>query len=186
LIIEAVALDHEVECFGYRLREKDKLRVRQDRLDAAGLTGPIVGQLLKQGQVEINGKVVRCDEVTEVRAGQSFAFVMDTRPCPGAQTLALGADLLVCEATFLSSESQLAQASGHMTALQAATLARDSGARRLVLGHFSQRYEDANVFLAEAKTVHEDVMLALEPDPTSDSQRHRIAVPERRELRQEA
>jgi len=181
IIMEAVALDHEVECFGYRLRERDKLRLRQDCLDVFGLKGPIVGELLKKGQVEINGRVVHRHEVTEVRPGQSFAFVMDTRPCEGARTLAAGVDLLVCESTFLSSESQLAGQSGHMTALQAAHLARDSGARRLVLGHFSQRYDDAGGFLAEAKTVHEDVALALEPDPISESLRHRISVPPRNE-----
>jgi ribonuclease Z len=150
-------------------------------LQAHGLAGPIVGELLKQGQVEIDGRVIGLHEVSQVRPGQSFAFVMDTRPCPGAQKLALGVDLLVCEATFLSSESHLAQQSGHMTALQAAVLASQSGARRLVLGHFSQRYEDAEVLLAEAKTVHEDVLLALEPDPNCDSLRHRISVPRRRE-----
>lgn len=177
--LEAAALDHEVDCFGYRIREKDQVGLRQDRLDALGLKGPIVGELLRKGQVELNGRTIRRDEVAEARPGQSFAFVMDTRPCEGARTLARGADLLVCEATFHSSESEMAQLSGHMTSLQAGALARDAGVRRLVLGHFSQRYDDTGVLLAEARTLHADVVAAVEPDPRSDSTRHRIEVPKR-------
>lgn len=183
-ILEAMPLDHEVECYGYRVRERDQLRVRQDRLNDAGLQGPIVGELLRSGRVEFKGRTVLRHEVAEVKPGQSFAFVMDTRPCEGADALALGADLLVCESTFLSSESDVAQESGHMTALDAATLARDSGTRLLVLGHFSQRYENAEDFVAEARTLHSDVVAAEEPDPSSlQSSRHRIPLPDRREIR---
>jgi len=183
LVLETIPLDHEVDCFGYRVRERDQLRVRQDRLDAAGIKGPIVGELLRKGRVEVNGRTIRRQEVAEVRPGQAFAFVMDTRLCEGAQALALGADLLVCEATFLSSEAALAKESGHLTALEAGTLARDAGARRLVLGHFSQRYEDAQTLVAEARKVHEDVLAAVEPDPSGEGTQHRIAVPDRKEIR---
>ena len=175
VVLEAVALSHGVECYGYKVRERDQLRIRQDRLDALGIQGPAVGELLKNGKIQWNGATIRRHEVAEVKAGQSFAFVMDTRLCAGAETLALGADLLVAEATFLSSESELATESGHMTALQAGCLARDSGSRRLVLGHFSQRYEDEEVLVAEAQAVHDDVVAAREPDPSRRSQRHKIA-----------
>src|SRR6185295_6748745 len=172
-----------VECYGFRLRERDQLRIRQDRLDAAGLKGAVVGELLRKGKVEAGGKTIRRHEVTEVRPGQTFAFVMDTRMCDGARSLALGADLLLCESTFASTEAALAQESGHLTALQAGTLARDAGVRKLVLAHFSQRYDDTNVLVAEARTVHDDVTAAVEPDPRSDPARGRIAIPERREIR---
>lgn len=176
-VLEARPLDHEVDCYGYRLRERDQTRLRQDRLDALGLKGPAVGELLKKGEIDIRGKIVRREEVSENRPGQSFAFVMDTRPCEGASTLARGADLLVCEATFLSTEAELARESGHMTALQAGQLARDAGARRLVVGHFSQRYEDAAPLVAEARSIFPDVVEAVEPD--LETERHRIKVPAR-------
>lgn len=182
-VLEAFPLEHDIECYGFRVRERERFRIRRDRLDATGLQGPIVGELLRTGSVQQGDKIVRRHEVTEVKPGQSFALIMDTRPCEGANLLALAADLLLCEATFLSSERELAWQSGHMTAEEAAILARDSGARKLVLSHFSQRYEDAEVLVAEARTIHQDVVAAEEPHPGKASTRHRISVPPRKETR---
>lgn len=179
--LEAIALDHEVDCFGYRVQEAEQQRISPELLAKAGLKqGPLVGELLRKGQIEENGRTIYRHEVCELRTGQSFAFVMDSRPCQGASDLARGVDLLVCESTFLSSEAETAKLSGHMTALDAGTLARDAGARRLVIGHFSQRYEDAQSMLQEASSMHHDVLVAQEPDQSgNDPTRHRIAVPER-------
>jgi ribonuclease Z len=80
-----------------------------------------------------------------------FAFVMDTALCDNASWLARGADLLLCEATYLENQTQLAKAQQHMTALQAGTLAREAGAKRLLLTHFSHRHAEVNAFLHEAR-----------------------------------
>jgi ribonuclease Z len=69
-------------------------------------------------------------------------------------------DLLVCESTFLSSDEALAREYGHLTAAQAARVAAEAGARRLVLTHFSQRYHDEVPFLEEASTLFHDVVVA--------------------------
>lgn len=184
LFLEAIELSHAVDCYGYRLREKDAWRMRPERLTAVGLRGPAVGELRRDGKVTWNGRTVQRHEVCEVRPGQAFAFVMDTRPCSGAQQLALGADLLVCEATFMEDETELAHISGHMTARQAAVLARDAGVRQLVLGHFSQRYPDAEEVLAEARVEYPSAVAAVEPDVQApEGTRHRIAVPPRAEIR---
>jgi ribonuclease Z len=183
ILIEAIALDHDVDCYGYRLKEKDQLRVRPERLKAAGLSGPLVAELLKKGSVQIDGKTVRRHEIAEVRPGQSFALIMDTRLCEGAQNLALGVDMLLCEATFMSTETALAKESGHLTASQAGTLARDAGVLKLVLGHFSQRYENLQPLLAEAQQMHGEVVLAVEPDTSGSSTQHIIQMPARREVR---
>jgi ribonuclease Z len=103
---------------------------------------------------------VRLEEVSEPRPGQAFAFVMDTRPCAGAAELARGADLLVCESTYRESEAVEAREHFHMTAAQAAVLARDAGVRRLALTHFSQRYDDSDGFRREAAALHSDVQAA--------------------------
>jgi ribonuclease Z len=180
-MFEAAALDHDVECYGYRIRERDKLAVREELLKPTGVKGRQIGDLLRDGKVVApDGTVVLREDVTEMREGQSFAFIMDTRRCPGAEQLAAGVDLLVCESTFLSSETELAGIAKHMTARQAAELARDGRAKRLVLTHFSQRYDDPNAFLEEAREVHQDCVVALDPDMADPkSTRHRIAVPKR-------
>lgn len=144
-------LDHRVECYGYRLQEKDGRRMRPDLLAAAGLRGAQVGELIRRGELQVGERLVRLDEVSEDRRGQAFALVMDTRPCEGATRLSQGADLLVCESTYQATEATEAREHYHMTAAQAAELARAGGVRRLVLTHFSQRYTSTDGFLREAE-----------------------------------
>jgi ribonuclease Z len=98
-----------------------------------------VGRLQRDG--ELGG--VTLDDVSEVRRGQRFAFVMDTRLCDGVHVLAEGCDMLVIESTFLDEDGRLAAEHGHLTAGQAGLVAHRGGVRHLVLTHFSQRYTDA-------------------------------------------
>jgi len=159
--LSAAPLDHRCDTLGYRLQEPDGVRMLPDKLAEHGLRGPIVGELLRQGQVTApDGHTVRLEQVSAPRPGQSFAFVMDTRLCAAAVELARGVDLLVTESTFLHTEAKEAQEYGHMTARQAATLAREAGVRRLVLTHFSQRYPDNRVFADEAAPIFADVVVA--------------------------
>ncbi|MFS8197083.1 ribonuclease Z [Streptomyces sp. CWNU-52B] len=138
--LEARKLSHPVEAYGYRLVEPDGRRMLPERLAAHGIKGADVGRIQREGAL---GEVL-LDDVSEVRRGQRFAFVMDTRLCDGVYALAEGCDLLVIESTFLDEDVRLAVDHGHLTAGQAGAVARDAGVRHLVLTHFSQRYSDAS------------------------------------------
>ena len=155
--LTARALEHGMDCFGYRLQEDHGVRMLPDKLAASGVKGPMVSELIRAGSVTLGDRTVKLTEVSEPRAGQAFALVMDTRPCAGASELARGVDLLACESTYLSSEAVEAHDHFHMTAAGAARLARDAGARRLVLTHFSQRYTQLEPFVTEASALHPDV-----------------------------
>ena len=168
----AARLDHRTETVGWRIEEPDGRRMLVDRLEAAGVAGPDVGRLQREGSlVTADGRRVTLEEMSEPRRGQVFAFVMDTRLCDAAFALADGADLVVCESTFLERDADLAAAYGHLTAAQAARVAAEAGARRLVLTHFSQRYPDDAGFAAEAGAVFDDVVVARDLD--------RVPVPPR-------
>ncbi len=158
--VYARPLEHVVDTYGYRVEEPSGRTMLPERLAALGITGPRVGELRAAGELRVNGRTVRLDEVSAVRAGQAVAFVMDTRPCDAAIELARNADMLVCESTFLDAEANLARAWGHMTARDAATLAAEAGVRLLVLAHFSQRHPDEAVYLAEAVRVHATTVTA--------------------------
>lgn len=164
LRLSARRLDHSVPTLGWRLEEPAGRTMLPERLAAAGVHGPDVGRLQRDGQVTTAAGRVALDDVSVPRPGQSVAFVMDTRLCDAAVELAAGTDLLVCEATFLADDQGLADAYGHMTAAQAAWLAREAGVRRLVLSHFSQRYPDGDRFLAEASPIFPDVIVANDLD----------------------
>jgi ribonuclease Z len=155
----AAGLHHRIPVVGYRLEEPDGVSLLPDRLAAAGVGGPDVGRLQREGQVRVRGGVVRLEDVGTPRRGQAFAFVMDTRPTPAAVALARGADVVVAESTYLERDADLAAAYGHLTARQAGELAAEAGASRLVLTHFSRRYgDDAEVFAREAREVFGDVV----------------------------
>jgi ribonuclease Z len=181
--LSALRLDHPVEAFGYRLVEPDGRRMLPERLAAYGISGPDVGTLVREGRIEVSrgpdpstggdGRMVTVEEVSEVRRGQQFAFVMDTRLCDNVYALADGADLLVIESTFLDAQAELAVAYGHLTAGQAARVAAQCGVRRLVLTHFSQRFDDSSVFATEAAR-HFDGEIVIAQDLA------RIRVPARR------
>ena len=89
-----------------------------------------------------------------------FAHVMDTRPCDNARMLARNVDILLCEATYCESEAKQAHEYMHLTARQAAEIARDSHVGKLVLTHFSQRYLTLNTLLQEAREVFPNTQLA--------------------------
>jgi ribonuclease Z len=162
-------LDHGVEAFGYRLVEPDGRRMLPDRLRAAGISGPDVGRLQRDGRLG----AVTLEAMSEPRRGQRFAFVMDTRLCPAVWELADGADLLVIESTYLDADAALAAEHGHLTAAQAARVAAECGVRTLVLTHFSRRYDDPARFRAEAEAVFDGELVIAED-------LMRIPVPRRR------
>ncbi|MET8580737.1 ribonuclease Z [Streptomyces collinus] len=168
--LEARRLSHPVESYGYRLTEPDGRRMLPDRLAAHGITGPDVGRIQREGRL---GDVT-LDDVSETRHGQRFAFVMDTRLCDGVHALAEGCDLLVIESTFLDEDIELAVDHGHLTAGQAAGVARDAGVRHLVLTHFSQRYLDPGEFERQARAA------GFEGELTVAHDLQRVPLPKRR------
>jgi ribonuclease Z len=143
--LEAQPLAHSVPAVGYRLVEPDGRRMLTGALAARGIAGPDIGRLQREGELRVGEDLVTLAEVSEPRAGQRFAFIMDTGLCDAAFSLAEGADLLVCESTFAASEAALARQYRHLTAGQAGRIAAEAGARRLVLTHFSQRYDEAGL-----------------------------------------
>jgi ribonuclease Z len=177
--IEAQPLSHGVPALGYRLVEPDGRRMLPGKLAAWGMTGPDVGRLQRQGSLDVGGQVVTLEQVSEPRRGQRFAFIMDTRLCDAVFTLADGADMLVCESTFADADAALARDYGHLTAGQAGRIASESGARLLVLTHFSQRYDsgDGQRLAAEAATAFGgEVVMARDLDRIPVPSRHPAAT----------
>ena len=164
LRIESQRLDHTAESWGYRIQEHNSVTMLQVKLSELGIRGDAVGRLKKEGFLQLNEKVIRLEDVSVPKKGQSMAFVMDTRLCLNAFRLANDVDLLVCESTFLSAETAEAISYGHLTAAQAARIANDSGANKLVLTHFSQRYQNIQDFLSEAQEIHSNVVAVSDGD----------------------
>ncbi|WP_412062193.1 ribonuclease Z [Rubrivirga sp. IMCC45206] len=157
ITIEARPLEHRVPCWGYRYQERE----RPGSIDgaaarAAGVTEGWQFEALKRGETVAlaDGTELAPDGlVGPPRPGGAFAYVLDTVPCDGGRALAREADLLLHEATFTQAHADRAEAVAHSTARQAAEVARDAGARRLLLTHFSARYAETDGLVAEARAV---------------------------------
>lgn len=166
-LVESAKLDHRAESYGYRIVEKDlpgSLDLK--RLADYGLKpGPLYGKLKRGESVELgDGRWIHASDVLLTpKKGRVVTILGDTRPCPGVETLAKGADLLVHEATFMEDLSELAHEYYHSTAKQAAEAAKRAGARSLFLTHFSSRYKDIEhlkPLLKEAQEIFANTRLA--------------------------
>ena len=164
--VEARPLEHRVFAAGFRYAEKPKpghLDVEKAR--ALGATDVKLYPLLKAGQAVTSegGRTIQPEEVVgPERPGATFAYVLDTRPCEGGHLLAEGADVLLHEATFTSELQQRARDTGHSTAREAAEVACQAGAGRLLLSHFSARYTDVQPIVDEARAVFQNTEAAEE------------------------
>ena len=143
-----------------RITEPDTLKFDRPKLDAYGIRGPLVRELQEKGKLNINGKEIRLEDVSWIRQGDSLAVVIDTRLCQNAFELARNARILLCESTYLEEHHDLAYLHYHMTAKQAAQLAKDAHAEQLVLTHFSARYQNLKSFEIEAKSVFPNTFVA--------------------------
>ncbi len=164
-VVTARPVVHRVFTVGYRFAE----RTRPGRLDVAraqalGVTQSEQYRALKRGRtVQVGDRIVHPEQVLGPPIpGRTFAYLTDTRPCENGRLLAEGVDLLYHEATFSEAHHALAVERGHATAREAAELARAAGARRLLLGHFSARYEDPTPLVAEAQAVFPNTEAAEE------------------------
>ncbi len=158
----AEPLHHRVPTIGYRIQAPARLHLEPERVAKAGLAGSAIGELVARGEIETESGPVAVKDLGTERPGQAFAFVMDTRLCGGAFRLAKDVDVLITEATYLDRDRTLAERGMHMTARQAAWLARESGVGQLVLSHFSSRYDDTADFATEATEVFPPTIVAAD------------------------
>jgi ribonuclease Z len=175
-ILKSHPLDHLVPTLGFRLEEMESLQFLPEKLDSAGVHGPMVGELRRRGWIDSGGRRVRLEEMTVRRSGSAFAFVMDTRPCAGAIALAKDADLLVMEATYTSEHRDLANLYLHSTAADAAKTALVAGAHRLALAHFSQRYANSDQHLHDAREIFPNAIALNDLDRVNIPHRPRTFV----------
>ena len=152
-LIEARFLEHGVDNLAWRITEAPTRKYDEDRLHKYGVKGPLVKELQQKGKITVDGREITLDEVSWVRPGDSFAFVIDTLPCKNAVEIARNANLFLCESTYLEEHKELARQHNHLTAKQAALIAKEAGAKELILTHFSARYQNLKMFEQEARSI---------------------------------
>lgn len=165
LTVITLPLEHRVACCGYLFRERPTLpHIRRDMIDFYHIPVCQINNI-KNGAdwVTPEGDVVSHERLTVTAENpRAYAYCSDTRYVPTLHRLVEGVDVLYHESTYDSSNEGRARMFYHSTARQAAQVAKDAHVGRLVLGHYSSRYEDEGILLKEAQAVFPNVMLAQE------------------------
>lgn len=158
-------VEHRISCWGCRLDEK-KLPRRVNKLQAVerGIPAAFFTHLQKgEDYRSLEGELVANEEVTfSSGPSASYAYCADTRYIPALTEVLKGIRLLYHESTYLHDYAEKAHERYHSTAHQAALLAKSIGVERLLIGHFSSKYEDLTPLLEEAKTTFPLTDLATE------------------------
>lgn len=154
--LRAVRVDHRVNALGWILEENTRPgRFNADAACALGVTpGPEFGRLQRGETILLgNGEVVKPEQVLgPARQGRKLVISGDTRPCQALVAASRDADVLIHEATFSDDEQERAEDTRHSTAREAARVAREAGARRLLLTHLSSRHDvDPSPLLDQAR-----------------------------------
>lgn len=165
LTVETIPLEHRVPCCGYLFREKPTLpHIRRDMIDYLGIPVSQINNIklgadwvCEDGTVVSNSRLVSPPDPV-----RSYAYCSDTRYMPTLYERLKNVDLLYHESTYGDDNMQMAETYYHSTARQAACVARDAGVKRLLLGHYSSRYDNEEVLLKQAQEVFPDTYLANE------------------------
>ena len=167
ITVETLPQSHRIPCCGFLFKEKPKRRhligdavnfynipiyMRQAIKDGADFTTP-------DGETIPNSRLTK-----DADPSRSYAYCSDTLPCPGNCELMKDVDLLYHEATFAESEKTRAKSTFHSTAKEAATMAKEAGAKRLIIGHYSSRYDDSTQLQNEANEIFPGTECANEGD----------------------
>lgn len=165
LTVTTLPLQHRIPCCGFLFVEKPRPNhIIREMVDFYGVPLYEMNRI-KNGAdfVTPEGKVVPNGVLTRpAEPPRRYAYCSDTIYLPALTEYLSGVDLLFHEATFGQDNLPRAQETFHTTAAQAAELARMAGAKKLVIGHFSARYEDESVLLKEAAGIFPETVLAKE------------------------
>ena len=165
LQVFSIPLKHRIRCCGYFFKEKELSRhILKEAIEKYDIPISQINNV-KAGldYVMPNGQIIKNEKLTTPPSpARSFAYCSDTVFRPEIAEMMKGVDLLYHEATFAESEKLLCSKVYHSTAKQAAEIARLAGAKQLMLGHYSSRYNDETILQKEAAEVFENTILAKE------------------------
>lgn len=165
LIVETFPLYHRVPCVGFIFREKPKLRhLNREMVDFYNV--PIaMRQAIKAGEdfITPDGKIIPNHRLTTpAQPSFSYAYCSDTIYNPLVAEAVKGCDVIYHEATYDDSKIEKAAQRGHSTAGQAAQIAVDAEAKKLIIGHYSKSYIDESILLDDACRIFPNTIAANE------------------------
>lgn len=164
--ITAMPMKHEVPSNAYSFKIKDKRRLNKSKIKLLKLPHSPLLKKLQQGKtITYKGKKISPEKISRLEKGKKITFILDTKMNPNAIKLAKNSDLLITESTFSKKDRNLIKNHKHLTSIDAATIAKKSKSKKLILIHISQRYEkNLKTIKKEAQSIFKQTSLAKDFD----------------------
>ena len=159
-------MNHGCPANAYSITLNDRIRLKKDKIKKLKLpNSPLIGQLSAGKDIVFNKKKIKAKDVTYQEKGKKVTFILDTGMNENALRLAANSDLLITESTFSSKEAEQAKEYKHLTSQDAATIAKKSKSKKLILTHISQRYEhNTKPIEQEAKKIFKNTKIVSDLD----------------------
>jgi len=167
LEVWSLPLNHRVPCCGFLFKEKPlKKHIIADKIRQYNIPIYAINSIKDSKDYTLpDGTIIPNDQLTSpADPTRSYAYCSDTRYLPQLAEYLQDVDILFHEATFGEDKKNLAFATYHSTAAQAATLAKECHAKKLFIGHYSARYDDENILLNEAREIFPETFLTKEDE----------------------
>ncbi len=164
--VETKSMDHTSPSNAYSFIIKDKRRLDRNKLKKFKLPNSSILKNLQQGEdITYNNKQIKAAQVSYTEKGRKITFILDTKFNQNAINLSKDADLLIIESAFSIKDKDQAEKFKHLTATDAAIIAKKAKVKRLILTHISQRYEhNLSIIEKEAKKIFKNVSIAKDFD----------------------
>jgi ribonuclease Z len=159
LMLSSVFLNHSVTCIGYIIKEKDKRKMKTTYLKKFGLIrDPILGNLQKGKNITYKGHKILVKNATTLVPGKKVSVISDTSYLKKIINVVKNSDILITESTFTSDLKEKAKQYKHLTAAEAAKIAKQSNSKKLILTHFGKRYNTPTPLVTEAKKIFKNTI----------------------------
>jgi len=159
--LESTPLNHIIPCLAYSFKEKDRRKINLSYLKKFNLIQhPLLGDLQKGKNIVYKGKKILASKATNIIPGKKITIIMDTAPTKSAVKIARNSDILITESTWSKDLEKFVIKRKHLTAELAAKMAKQANAKKLILTHFSQRYNDIKQLETEARKIFKNTILA--------------------------
>jgi ribonuclease Z len=155
--VSSTPVNHTVPAVAYCFKERDRVNVDLKKAGRFGLKqGPLIGKLKQRGEIEYKGKKVKLTDISDVSKGIKVVYSGDTKSCKTLESISDNADVLIHDATFVEEKENRM----HTGAKEAARVAKKAKVNKLVLTHFSRRYQDTKELEREAKKSFQNTVIA--------------------------
>jgi len=164
--IEAKSMSHQTPTNAYSFVLKDRRKLDKKKLEKYKLpNSPLLKKLQEGKDIIFNSKKIKSKNVSYIEKGKKITIILDTEPNKNTFTIAKNSDLLIAESTFLSKDKDQAKEKKHLTTINAATIAKKSKVKKLILMHISQRYQaNPSEIENEAKKIFKNTSIAKDFD----------------------